>query len=142
MFGVRPYLRHPRITRGGETLLARIRVQWHPLLRSLEHQTRGHWPKCACGRTVNLRHLLRECPLTRAARTLILPAATPLHDLCIRHEVSVLKFLVFADLVPGPETLYVVPRASAAAVPTVLVAAAVAAAIADPVSEAGVTTRV
>ena len=142
MFGVRPYLRHPRITRAGETLLARIRVQWHPLLRSLEHQTRGHWPKCACGRTVNLRHLLRECPLTRAARTLILPAATPLHDLCIRHEVSVLKFLVSADLVPGPETLYVVPRASAAAVPTVLVAAAVAAAIADPVSEAGVTTRV
>ena len=91
---------------------------------------------------MNLRHLLRECPLTRAARTLILPAATPLHDLCIRHEVSVLKFLVSADLVPGPETLYVVPRASAAAVPTVLVAAAVAAAIADPVSEAGVTTRV
>ena len=93
-------------------------------------------------RTVNLRHLLRECPLTRAARNLILPAATPLHDLCIRHEVSVLKFLVSADLVPGPETLYVVPRASAAAVPTVLVAAAVAAAITDPVSEAGVTTRV
>ena len=64
-------------------------------------------------------------------------AFLPLHDLCIRYEVSVLKFLVSADLGPGPETLYVVPRASAAAVPPVLVAAAVAAAIADPVSKPG-----
>ena len=54
-----------------------------------------------------------------------------------RYEVSVLAFLVSADLVPGPVTLYVTPRAAAAAVPTVTVAAAVAAAVVSPAPEAG-----
>ena len=134
---VRPRLSHPRITRAGETLMSLIRVEWHPLLRSLSSTAAGHRTKClACGRLTTLHHLFRACSATRELRK-SLPAAKPLHELLFRYEVSVLAFLVSADLVPGPVTLYVTPRAAAAAVPTITVAAAVAAAVVSPAPEAG-----
>ena len=58
------------------------------------------------------------------------------------------KIRCLTDLVPGPETLYIVPCASAAAVPTVLVAAAVASDLArltpltPPIQEGVVFRRV
>ena len=134
---VRPRLSHPRITRAGETLMSLIRVEWHPLLRSLSSTAAGHRTKClACGRLTTLHHLFRACSATRELRK-SLPAAKPLHELLFRYEVSVLAFLVSADLVPGPVTLYVTPRAAAAAVPTITVAAAVAATVVSPAPEAG-----
>eukprot|EP00754_Rhynchopus_humris_P030794 Rhum_TRINITY_DN15293_c2_g3::Rhum_TRINITY_DN15293_c2_g3_i1::g.149051::m.149051 len=111
--------------------MALIRVEWHKLLRTLASTADDHRTTCACGRPTSLDHLLRLCPLTKEHRDL-LPAGTPIPDLLTRYEVSVLRFLVSANLVPGPVTLYVVPRASSAALPTVVVAAAVAAKIIAP----------
>eukprot|EP00754_Rhynchopus_humris_P033790 Rhum_TRINITY_DN15481_c3_g2::Rhum_TRINITY_DN15481_c3_g2_i1::g.158817::m.158817 len=122
---IQPPLSDPRITRAGEVLMSRLRVQWHSLLRTIT-PTGPVFTRCDCGPIRDFTHMLHDCPLTADARAL-LPADTPVHVLLCWREISVLEFLVSAGHVAGPASRYVV--LPSAAVPSVVVAAAVSAAV-------------
>ena len=126
---LQPSLGDPRITRAGEVLMSKIRVQWHPLIRTFDGGP--VFTICECGKTRDFRHMLRGCRLTPDAARELLPAATPIHVLLCWHETAVLEFLVSAGHVAGPASRYVLPSAKSAAIPSVVVAAAVSAAVAQ-----------
>ena len=130
---LRPPLAVPRLTREGETVLARLRVGRHPLTFDRFERRVALSPPCACGRSRGLYHMLKFCRLTRALRHELLPIADYRVLLCF-HGLEVLQFLAAADLLYGSVDLYVTPYPPAdAALALVVVAAAAAAASVAPV---------
>ena len=122
---LRPHLHHPRITRAGETIMSRLRVEWHPLLRFMTPRGVRH-AVCDCGKFRTLHHMLKHCSRTIELRKTL--PRKPAWVLLIRYEVEVLQFLVEAGLLTCSIDSLVSPQLPAAATIAVALAAAAAAA--------------